>query len=133
MGIIMTIYPYPFFGPFEYPPKSAGGNCDQEYRFKFDTKINSVDEFIQFLKDHQYEGNLVRGYIPTKENLIPSHATYIIGPNSPPGPQNESMIPPINLDELKDNVTIERSKAIFSNEKIYCLIISGENFNDSYP
>lgn len=112
---ILIFYPYPFFGPFENPPASSGGNCGPEYRFKVDTKIESADEFIQFLKGHQYEGNLTADYEPTIEKLIPSHASFVTPSNSP-----------IDLDSLKENVTVDTSKAIFSNEKIYTLNIQND-------
>jgi hypothetical protein len=130
---IMAFYPYPFFGPFEYPPETIGDNCDKEYRFKFETSINSVDSFIQFLKEHQYNGSLVGGYSPSTNQLIPSHAAFVIGHNGSSNPPNRSSIPPINLDTLKANVIVENSKAIFSNERIYTLKITNEIFNDDWP
>jgi hypothetical protein len=129
---ILTFYPYPFFGPFEYPPESIGGNCDKEYRFKFETSINSIDTFIQFLKEHQYNGSLDDSYSPSTNQLIPSHATFVIGHNGSSNPPNQSSIPLINLDTLKTNVTVENSKAIFSNERIYILMITNKNFNDNW-
>lgn len=42
--------------PFESIPLPAQPNCDKEYRFKFDVTINSGNEFILFLKTHQFEG-----------------------------------------------------------------------------
>lgn len=123
IGLIFIVYPYPFFGPFESPPESVGGNCDQEYRFKFDTKITSAEDFIQFLKDHQYQGNLTGDYKPTMDDLIPSHASFI------PEEQDNT---PINLEALKTNVTIGTSKAIFSNEKIYTLNIHND-FEKYWP
>jgi len=122
--IIIVLYPYPFFGPFENPPSGSGGNCSQEYRFKVDTKIESSDEFIQFLKDHQYEGNLTSEYEPTINELIPDHTSLNI---------QTGLSSPINLDELEANVTITESNAIFSNEKIYTLQIENQNFGDNWP
>jgi hypothetical protein len=119
----MIIYPYPFFGPFENPPTGAGENCGSEYRFKVDTKIQSVDEFIQFLRDHQYEGNLTSDYEPTINELIPDHTSQNI---------QTGLSSPINLDELEANVTIMESNAIFSNEKIYTLVIENQNFGDNW-
>jgi len=121
---IMMIYPYPFFGPFENPPTGTGGNCGPEYRFKFDTKIQSVDEFIQFLKDHQYVGNLTSDYEPTINELIPNHTSLDIQTGSSS---------PINLDELEANVTIMESNAIFSDENIYTLVIENQNFGENWP
>jgi len=121
---IMIVYPFPFFGPFENPPTGAGGNCGPEYRFKADTKIQSVSEFTQFLKDHQYEGNLTSDYEPTINGLIPDHTSYNI---------QTKLSSPIDLDALKANVTIMESNAIFSNEKIYTLIIENQDFNDNWP
>jgi len=121
---IMIIYPYPFFGPFENPPIGAGGNCGPEYRFKVDTKIQSVSEFIQFLKNHQYEGNLTSDYEPTINELIPSNTSYNI---------QTKLTSPIDLDELEANVTIMESNAIFSNEKIYTLVIGNQDFSDNWP
>jgi hypothetical protein len=123
IGIII-LYPYPFFGPFENPPTGIGGNCGPEYRFKADTKIQSVSEFIQFLKDHQYEGNLTSGYEPTINRLIPDHTSYNI---------QTKLSSPIDLDALEANVTIMESNAIFSNEIIYTLIVENQDFNDNWP
>ena len=121
---IMIIYPYPFFGPFENPPTGTGGNCGPEYRFKVDTKIQSVDEFIQFLKYRQYEGNLTSDYEPTINEIIPDHTSLNI---------QTGLSSPINLDELEANVTITESNAIFSNEKIYTLAIENQNFDENWP
>jgi hypothetical protein len=120
---IITIYPYPFFGPFEKPPSGIGGNCDLEYRFKADTKIESADEFIQFLKNHQYNGNL-SNYKPTILELLPNRTSLNI---------QTHLNSQINLDLLKGNVIITTSKALFSNEKIFILEIKNQDFNDSYP
>jgi hypothetical protein len=121
---IMMIYPYPFFGPFENPPTGTGGDCGPEYRFKVDAKIQSVSEFIQFLKAHQYKGNLTSNYEPTINELIPNNTPY----NS-----QTKMSSPIDIDALEDNVTIMESNAIFSNEKIYTLVIENQNFGDNWP
>ena len=121
---IMIIYPYPFFGPFENPPTGTGGNCGPEYRFKVDTKIQSASEFIQFLKAHQYEGNLTSDYEPTINELIPSNTSYNI---------QTKLSSPIYLDVLEANVTIMESNAIFSNEKIYTLVIENQDFGDNWP
>ncbi|MBE3128310.1 MAG: hypothetical protein IMZ43_03565 [Thermoplasmata archaeon] len=121
---MMIVYPYPFFGPFENPPTGAGGNCGLEYRFKVDTKIQSVSEFIQFLKDHQYEGNLTSDYEPTINKLIPDHTS----PNT-----QTKLSSPIDLVVLEANATITKSNAIFSNEKIYTLVIENQDFGDNWP
>jgi hypothetical protein len=121
---IMVVYPYPFFGPFENSPAEAGGNCGPEYRFNVDTKTESADEFIQFLKDHQYEGNLTSNYKPTLNELIP---------NRTPLNSQTLLYSPIDLDALKANVTITTSGAIFSNEKIYTLVIKNQDFSDNWP
>ncbi len=113
---VSGLFPYRLFGPFENPPLSVQPNCDQEHRFKFDETIKSENEFIQFLKNHQFEGNLIK-YEPTKDKLIPDYIS-----------QN-----PIDLDKLKANVNVETSKAIFSNEKIYSLKIGNQDFNGGWP
>jgi len=104
--------------PFENLPQPAQPNCDPEYRFKFDGTINSKDDFILFLKTHQFQGDLLN-YKPTEDRLIPSN-TYN---------QNQ-----IDLDKLKTNVEIykvENSK--LSNKKIYILRIRNQDFNENWP
>jgi hypothetical protein len=121
---IMVVYPYPFFGPFENSPVGAVGNCGPEYRFTANTKIESVDEFIQFLINHQYEGNLTSDYKPTINKLIPDHTPLNI---------QTHLNSLIDLDALKVNVTITASAAIFSDEKIYTLKINNQDFSDNWP
>ena len=103
--------------PFESLPQPTQPNCDSEYRFKFDVTINSKDEFILFLKTHQFEGDLLN-YKSTEDRLIPSNTN-----------QNQ-----IDLDKLKTNVEIykvENSK--LSNKKIYILRIRNQDFNENWP
>ena len=113
---MIPILSYKLFGPFEKPPVGKGGNCDQEHRFRYDTTIKSEDEFIQFLKLRQLEGDLPN-FESTKDGLIPTNYGKKI----------------IDLNKLKANVETEKSKAIFSNEKIYILRIKNQDFNETWP
>lgn len=45
------------------------------FRLKYSIAIHSVDEFIQFLKTHQFEGDGV-ARTPTKDEFFPSHAMW---------------------------------------------------------
>jgi hypothetical protein len=38
--------------PFGAPPRGAAFNCGPEYRYKFEVKIHSAREFVDFLKRH---------------------------------------------------------------------------------
>jgi hypothetical protein len=38
--------------PFGAPPRGAAFNCGPEYRYKFEEKIQSAREFVEFLKRH---------------------------------------------------------------------------------
>ncbi len=51
--------------PFDKKPFEARPNCSKEYRFKYDVVINSVEEFIAFLKTHQSKGSIVE-FSPTE-------------------------------------------------------------------
>ena len=121
---IMVLYPYPFFGPFENLPEGSSGNCGPEYRFKVDTKIDSTEAFLQFLKNHQYSGNLTSTYEPTISKLIPNRTSF---------DTKTQLSSPINLDLFRSEVTVSISKAIFSNEKIYTLVIKNQDFSDNWP
>lgn len=105
--------------PFESSPYERMPNCDAEYRFKFEVAINSIDEFILFLKNQQFKGALV-DYKPTENKLIPSHTA------------SENL--EINLDKLKTKVkVIGISSSSLSNKRIYVLYINNGDFNTGWP
>ena len=107
---------------FENPPSGSKPNCNEEYRFKYDAEINSIDEFIGFLKKYQFEGELF-SYVPTKDKLIPMY-TY---PN-----ESESFGDKIkiDLDRLKTKVEIlEIKDSKLLNKKIYKLDITDNDFS----
>jgi hypothetical protein len=46
--------------PFGAAPKPVSENCGPEHRYKYDVKINSKEDFINFLKD--YDGKILDEY-----------------------------------------------------------------------
>ncbi len=110
--------------PFEAKPEGVMPNCDKEYRFKYEVKINSVDEFIAFLKAHQSEVDLY-DFVPTQEFIVPRYILELTG-------KEEKNI--INLDNLKANAgTIDLQHSKLSNTKIFILQIWFKDFGESYP
>jgi len=63
--------------PFGAPPKGTSPNCGPEDRYKFDVKINSKEDFVNFLKTNEINQwvrldnfrNLEKGMNYTKLNL----------------------------------------------------------------
>ena len=104
--------------PFENPPYKSMPNCDAEYRFKFEVAINSIDEFIAFLKNHQFKGALV-DYKPVENKLIPSHTA------------SENL--EINLDKLKTKVkVVDIPSSSLLNKRIYTLYINNGDFKTGW-
>lgn len=111
--------------PFEVNPQSAMPNCDKEYRFKYETTINSIDEFIAFLKAHQSEEELSDHFKPTQEFLLPRYTLDSMNA----GKKNV-----INLDNLKAKVeTIDLQHSKLSNKKVFVLTIWFRDFEENYP
>jgi hypothetical protein len=109
---ITGLFPYKLFGPFENPPMGAQPNCGGEYRFQVNISISSVDDFIKFLKNYQFEGEIQD--IESAQEI-------------------ENKIDRLDLANLKEKIDVKKSRAIFSNEKIYSLRINNEDFNDNWP
>lgn len=111
--------------PFEVSPEGNMPNCDKEYRFKYETKINSIDEFITFLKAHQSEEELSDHFKPTQEFLVPHYTLDSMNA----GKKNV-----INLDNLKAKVeTIDLQHSKLSNKKVIILTIWFRDFGENYP
>jgi hypothetical protein len=109
--------------PFEDLPGQPLPNCDKECRFKYDVQIKTVDEFITFLKQYQFDGDLV-SYKPEREKLIPSHTYSSLGKKLK-----------IDLEDLKSSVKVlDIGKSLLSNKKIYKLDITYQYFDkESWP
>jgi hypothetical protein len=71
-----------------------------------------VDDFIKFLKNYQFEGEIQD--IESAQEI-------------------ENKIDRLDLANLKEKIDVKKSRAIFSNEKIYSLRINNEDFNDNWP
>jgi hypothetical protein len=111
--------------PFEVNPQSAMPNCDKEYRFKYETMINSTDEFIVFLKAHQSQEVLDDHFKPTQEFLLPRYTLGSLGKDA----KNV-----ISLDILKKKVEVTDVQfSKLSNKKIFSLTIWFKDFGESYP
>ena len=96
--------------PFAKPPAKAAPNCGQEYRLKYDVQINSVDEFIAFLKNHQSKEASFDN--PQQDNFVPLEL-----------PEYNFTL---ELDKLKDKVrTIEVTNIFASNKIVYELALGG--------
>ncbi len=106
-----------FWGPFGEPPFQGGMNCGPEQRFRFSVNIGSADDFVDFLKDHQVEVFFTDSAI-TEDGLIPLRGL-------------DGKI--VNMESLKEKITVETSKAILSCERIYSIDFGWTDFNESYP
>jgi hypothetical protein len=111
--------------PFEVKPQGAMPNCDREYRFKYKVVINSVGQFIAFLKAHQSKEELNGDFKPTQEFLLPRYTLESVGREK----KNA-----ININGLKTKVeTIDLQHSTLSNTKIFILKIWFKDFGESYP
>lgn len=110
--------------PFEVKPQNAMPNCDKEYRFKYIDKINSVEEFIAFLKAHQSNDDLY-DFKPTQAYLLPAYTL------EPAGKDTKNAI---NLDSLAQKVqVIDLKHSKLSNKKIFILNVWFKDFKENYP
>ncbi len=115
--LVATLFQHQLFDPFGEPPTVAGGNCSKEYRFTTSTKFESSNDFLEFLKSKQSNDKLYN-FEPTENKLVPALTN------------NDNAT---NLDDFEGKITVENSKGIFTNEKIYSVWLGNGDFNENYP
>jgi hypothetical protein len=93
---------------------------ESAYRLKYSIVIHSADEFIQFLKTHQFEGDGV-AKTPTKDKLFPSHAMWWSGSSEDVDKFK------IDLDKFKSKVEVSTD----GGTKYYKLDLQPDDFSNS--
>ncbi len=114
--------------PFNRSPKESFPNGNETY-FKYDIEINSIDDFLAFLKDHQDFGILHPDYdspvkfnYPTKEKLLPGYIFH-----------NSKKFPDIKLelDNYKGKIkTLKVTDSSHQNKLLYVLEINRSDFKE---
>ncbi len=114
--------------PFNNPPPKNIPNSS-EVNFKYDVTINTVEDFMKFLKDHQDSGILHSDHdspkqfqYPTKKNLLPKYIFH-----------NSKFYPEIKLelDNFKSKIEIQNVKdSKHNNKKLYIMHIGRFDFKE---